>query len=216
MIFSTTKTEPPLETASKPVEETTTEDTNTPPPTPVGPIGSRGPVAVRKKDLEKKTEPPAPVVVVVEAPIEEKPYPADWEAKLGPPPAGRPAPQADPKASSVVRRVSIAGEEGQLSSIAAAFSRSNDLVEIADVGPFFEDDCQVAGKSRLIRAKGGRPADDQGRVRRATRSSRPRPRSSSWAGRGSTTWSSKGSTSPSTSATSPTTNRPCSSARGST
>ncbi len=55
----------------------------------------------------------------------------------------------------MVRRFLEAGDEVQTSSLAAAFSRSNDLVEIADTGPFFEDDCQIAGKSRLIRARGG-------------------------------------------------------------
>ncbi len=155
MLLSFSKPEKPPEPIEKPVEEVSNEFSYTPTPTP-RPNGPRGPLAINKKGAEKKADPtPAPVVAAVAAPAEETAYPADWESKLAPPTSSRPVTPADPKARVVVRRVSVAGNEIQFPSLAAAFSRSNDLVEIADVGPFFEDDCQVAGKSRLIRARGG-------------------------------------------------------------
>ena len=132
------------------------EETDSPTPTPRA-SGPRGPEPKKPRDDKKKpvekvqtADVATPVVPTV-----EPTYPKEWAAKFAPPPATRTTAQADPKARCVVRRISVGGDEAQFPTIAAAFSRSNDLVEIADVGPFFEDDLQVAGKSRLIRAREG-------------------------------------------------------------
>jgi len=55
----------------------------------------------------------------------------------------------------VVRRLTELGDATQTNSLANAFGRSGDEVEIADVGPFHEDNCQIAGKSRIIRGRAG-------------------------------------------------------------
>ena len=121
------------------------------PPVAKGPVGPN----VKKKKEEVKVEAKAAETVAVPvAPVVEVTYPAEWESKLGPPRTNRPVSISD-KLRVVVRRVIQAGDEPQTSSLASAFSRAGDLVEIADVGPFFEDDLQVAGKSRLIRAREG-------------------------------------------------------------
>ena len=54
-----------------------------------------------------------------------------------------------------VDRLARAGDPSQTASLAVAFGRPNDIVEIADGGPFHEDDYQLAGKSRIIRARAG-------------------------------------------------------------
>jgi serine/threonine protein kinase len=141
------------ETRAKPVEEASNDGTYTPTPVRHADGPREREAAKKKKEQEKKAEAPPPVVVT--GPQPEPIYPANLESKLAPPPSNRAVVPADPKARTVVRRVPQGGEEVQFPSIAAAFSRANDLVEIADVGPFFEDDCQIAGRSRLIRARGG-------------------------------------------------------------
>jgi eukaryotic-like serine/threonine-protein kinase len=160
MILSLTKPEKAPERADRTVEETSEAEPPTPPPA-YPPGRSRGEVAPRPKnnafakaETKAPLPTPAPVPVPV-APLEEKTYPADWESKLGPPPSIRSGSTVDNGPRTVVRRVIQAGNEPQTASLASAFSRAGDLVEIADVGPFFEDDLQVAGKSRLIRARGG-------------------------------------------------------------
>ena len=109
---------------------------------------------VRKNQPIAKAVPasitPAPVVVA--RPAVEVVFPAALEARLTPPATTRPLVSAG-RPALVVRRVTQVADETP--SIAAALGRAGDLVEIADVGPFFEDDCQVAGRSRLIRARGG-------------------------------------------------------------
>ena len=55
----------------------------------------------------------------------------------------------------VVRRLAEVGDLTQTSSLATAFGHPNDDVEITDIGPFHEDDWQIAGKSRVIRGRGG-------------------------------------------------------------
>jgi len=153
MIVSLMKPEPPVEPIKDRTEEVANESTSSPVPIFRSP---RGPIAPKKNPVDKKAEtPPPPVVASVAAPVEEATYPAEWESRLAPGASVKPAPLVDPKAKTVVRRVTQSGDEPQVSTIAGAFSKANDLVEIADVGPFFEDDCQVAGKSRLIRARSG-------------------------------------------------------------
>ena len=114
---------------------------------------ARPPIA--NKPVEK-TNPlsPSPGQVVRTARPEEKPYPHDWETRLLPPPGPAESPAGD-RPTTVVRRVADAGDDRQTSSLAAALGKLGDVVEIADTGPFFEDDLQVSGKSRLIRARTG-------------------------------------------------------------
>src|SRR6185312_1836982 len=78
----------------------------------------------------------------------------EWEARLFPASLAK-SPLLSDRSRIVVRRVAEAGDEPQTASLASALSRAIDVVEIADTGPFFEDDCQIVGKSRLIRARGG-------------------------------------------------------------
>jgi len=54
-----------------------------------------------------------------------------------------------------VRRLAEPGDPTQTASISNAFGRPTDEVEISDLGPFHEDDFQLAGKSRVVRGKGG-------------------------------------------------------------
>ena len=126
-------------------------------PSPGGPaIRPKGPARPIKVPVPTSPiRPSEPVVAVAEPPPEEKPYPPAWEARLFARSPARPTTPSDHRAGVVVRRLLQAGDEPQNASLAAAFSRAGDVVEIADTGPFFEDDCQVAGKSRLIRARGG-------------------------------------------------------------
>jgi serine/threonine protein kinase len=97
--------------------------------------------------------PVAPPVATAGSALVEVDYPKEWEGRLGSPSA--PTVPADSDRVRVVRRVAEAGDDPQTSSLSAAFNRPEVGVEIADNGPFFEDDCQVAGKSRWIRARPG-------------------------------------------------------------
>ncbi len=54
-----------------------------------------------------------------------------------------------------VRRLLDSNDGSQTTSLASAFDRSIEEVEIADIGPFHEDDFLIAGRSRIIRAKPG-------------------------------------------------------------
>jgi serine/threonine-protein kinase len=102
---------------------------------------------------------PAPTPVPVELvaagpPPEEKNYTADWESRLFPESLNRPSTVTD-RSKIVVRRAIEAGDEVQAPSLALALSRAVEVVEIADTGPFFEDDCQISSKTRVIRAREG-------------------------------------------------------------
>ncbi len=55
----------------------------------------------------------------------------------------------------VVKRLADGEEVTQLTTLAGALDRASDLVEIADTGPLHEDDFQMAGKSKVIRGRGG-------------------------------------------------------------
>ena len=154
MIVSMNRKEPPAELERREVEvvagPAAPETTVTPtyrPRGPIVPIKKAAPVVV----VAPPTTSVAPVALV---PPPEKTYPADWEAKFGIPAAPK-APAAPERSVVVVRRATLAGNEPQTSSLAGALSRAGDVVEIADAGPFFEDDCQVAGNSRVVRARGG-------------------------------------------------------------
>ncbi len=155
LVISMTKPQPPPEVAKENEAEPEPQPTyvaipNYPTGRPKGPIAP-----VKKADTTKKASEPTQVAVVAPVPPPvETAYPAEWETRLFPPPASKePALPDHPKIE--VRRVIEPGKLPQTSSLAYALGLSGELVEIADTGPFFEDDCQVAGKSRLIRARPG-------------------------------------------------------------
>lgn len=69
--------------------------------------------------------------------------------------ASAPVTPAESAGKVTVRRLVDPGDAGQVATLALAFGRANDAVEIADAGPFHEDDCLLAGRSRVIRAAPG-------------------------------------------------------------
>jgi serine/threonine-protein kinase len=156
MVVSMSRTEPEPEPIAGPPNVEPESPVNAPITTYVPTRGTRpvGPTPKASVDLKSKVatpaQPEAPAVVAKPRP--EEIYDKAWETKLGPPPSGRPAPPPG-RSTFVVRRLAQGADETP--SFAAALGRGNDLVEIADVGPFFEDDYQIAGKSRLIRAREG-------------------------------------------------------------
>lgn len=98
---------------------------------------------------------PTTVRITAREPLpDEKVYPSQWEQRLLPAPAPSDAALSN-RPRVILRRVPEAGDEPQTSSPAAALSRSGDVVEVADTGPFYEDDCQVTGKARIIRSRPG-------------------------------------------------------------
>ena len=76
------------------------------------------------------------------------------QARLGSPPPHDSA-GLDQKNRIVVRRIVDDDPIPQVTTLAGALGLPTDLVEIADLGPWHEDNFQVAGKSRLIRGRGG-------------------------------------------------------------
>ena len=155
MLISMTKPEKPPQALENADESPTAPEAAPEPSPPVPSYTRKGPTAP-----PPKAPPPTPKTqlspppVAVAATLEEKVYPAELGARLCPTPPSR-LPLPAERGRFVVRRVIQAGVEPQTSSLASALSRAGDVVEIADTGPFFEDDCQLAGKSRLIRARGG-------------------------------------------------------------
>ena len=156
MVVSMSKTEPEPEPIARATGVEPEPAPNAPATTYVPTRGSRpvGPTPKPAVDMKSQvatpTQPEASALVA--KPRQEVIYDKNWEAKLRPSPSGRPSPLPG-RATFVVRRLAQGADE--TASIAAALGRGNDLVEIADVGPFFEDDYQIAGKSRLIRAREG-------------------------------------------------------------
>ena len=179
MVVSMTRPEKPPEAVDRPIEEASNTDAGE--AQPIRTYALKGPTIIpRKPPTIVKVEPKVEAAPIIAGPPEEKPYPSEWSTRLAPPPSTRPIALSD-KAKIVVRRVIQAGSEPQTPSIAAALDRAGDLVEFADSGPFFEDDFQVAGKARLIRARDGVRPMIKIEVHPATTRSRIRPPSSSWA-----------------------------------
>ena len=113
------------------------------------------PTAIRK--TRELIGPPAPTIAqpeILAGSLTETAFDPDIMARLG---FGKVSGAAAiyPTAKVVVRRLVESGESSQTSSLANAFGRLSDTVELADVGPFHEDDCQLAGKSRIIRGRAG-------------------------------------------------------------
>ncbi len=95
-------------------------------------------------------EPPEPLA---SAPP-EPPYRADLEAASLPDWARRPIASVDGP-TVVVRRVPVAADSSDVPSLRAALNNNGGVVEIADNGPFFEDDLLDRAKARTIRARPG-------------------------------------------------------------
>jgi serine/threonine protein kinase len=158
MVISMTKPTRP-EIAERPVEEIRNE----PPPEVDVPVrrpnqpAKPTPPVVKKPPINASPaiDTPSPgVIAAVEPPPVEKKYPPEWEARLFPTSLTQVAPFPD-KSKVLVHRVIEAGDEPQTSSIASALTRAVDVVEVADTGPFFEDDCQISGKTKWIKARAG-------------------------------------------------------------
>jgi serine/threonine-protein kinase len=119
-------------------------------PATTAPRPAPKPKAATKGDRLAKVETPAPRVE--EPPAVEVAYSREVEARFLPA-AMDPLPAMGSKI--VVRRLLEAGDLAQTASLATAFGRPGDLVEFADAGPYFEDDCQLRGKARLVRGRPG-------------------------------------------------------------
>ena len=165
MVVSSSKSEP-TEIAVRPVpahppEEDSTVSAPTVPTKPKeprpGPIRPPAPAGIDQDKTKAKAPPPVEptrAAVVPVEPTEERVYPPEWTARLATTIPADESVAAD-RPRVVVRRLAEAGDEPSTASVASALGRLGDLVEFADSGPFFEDDVQVAGKSRLVRARPG-------------------------------------------------------------
>ena len=54
-----------------------------------------------------------------------------------------------------LRRISDPSDELEVSTLRQALDKNPVVIEICDDGPFFEDDCRLGTKTRMIRAKPG-------------------------------------------------------------
>ena len=84
----------------------------------------------------------------------EVPFAPEIQARLGIPQVNDVS-AVDMENRVVVRRIPDAEAVSQVNTLASALGRPTDLVEIADLGPWHEDNYQIAGRSRLIRGRGG-------------------------------------------------------------
>ncbi|HWE38014.1 MAG TPA: hypothetical protein VG406_15695, partial [Isosphaeraceae bacterium] len=104
-------------------------------------------------------EPRKPTWVEPTDPASEPPaeaaYPADVEAASLPDWARRPIAAAGDGPAVTVRRVPVAADSSDLPSLRSALNNTGGVVEIADNGPFFEDDLLDRAKARTIRARPG-------------------------------------------------------------
>jgi len=89
------------------------------------------------------------------APPPEAVYPPEVEAVSLPDWARRPVRSTAEGPTVTLRRVPLATDPADVASLRQALDKPGGVVEVADNGPFFEDDCRVAGKDRLIRARLG-------------------------------------------------------------
>jgi eukaryotic-like serine/threonine-protein kinase len=159
MIISMTKTPKPLDVVERPVDEPSPKpsvEITAPPPRINRPTRPTPPIATTTTPAATPsiTTPPAEVVATIAPPPAEKTYSPEWETRFFPGSLTQSSPLAD-RSKVVVRRVIEPGDEIQTSSLASALTRAVDVVEISDTGPFFEDDCQISGKTKWIRARPG-------------------------------------------------------------
>ena len=148
--------EPPSD-LKEAVDPSIPNEISTPTRTPIKTVAPPSPA--RNKAGTKGTPPP---VVAWHEPAEvarvtppERSYPSEVEAASLPAWARLPIPSTIEGPSVTLRRVVDPSDESAVSSLRQALDRNGGVVEIADDGPFFEDDCRLVGKSRLIRAKPG-------------------------------------------------------------
>ncbi|MDB5352984.1 MAG: serine/threonine protein kinase [Planctomycetota bacterium] len=89
----------------------------------------------------------------VEPPPAEPPVKRDVLARLGMPRADREEAASDEGPFVTVRRLNARVDDLTLPDLPRAFDKLTGVVEIADDGPFFEDNFRIAGESRVLRAK---------------------------------------------------------------
>jgi eukaryotic-like serine/threonine-protein kinase len=144
-------------TPASPPEEVAPEGTGPSAP----PLANASPP--RPSAKAKPAAPPAPAPVVARAWVEpaetppadvpEPSYPAEWEGRTLPEWARAPVPERIDGPFVTVRRVGPARDV--VPDLRQAFNLSGGTVEVADDGPFFEQDVRITGTSRLIRARRG-------------------------------------------------------------
>jgi eukaryotic-like serine/threonine-protein kinase len=134
------------------------------PVAPVPPVATSKPApAVKVAEVKKKKEPVAAPSSVWVEPIDPVPefvaeasYPSDFEARFRPDWASADVSSRLAGRISIVRRVPDPREPDEKPTLRAALDIiDGGTVEVADNGPFFEDDMKVAGKARQIRARPG-------------------------------------------------------------
>lgn len=109
------------------------------------------PVTPRAKTRMVWTEPSDPVLPSVP----ETSYGPDVEARFVPDWIREEVPGRLDGPFVTVRRVPAPDDPGAVPTLRRAFDVKGGTVEIADDGPFVEDDLRIAGESRLIRARAG-------------------------------------------------------------
>ncbi len=120
------------------------------PPRPAAPRPTPPPRTTAKKPGPMASI-PSPVAQPV-VPVDEKDYPSSVQASLVPVWSSL---EVSPTARvEKVRRVPGTDEDPSVPYLAAAFGRGAEVVEIADTGPFFEDDFHLPGKTRVVRGRG--------------------------------------------------------------
>jgi hypothetical protein len=157
MLIGMTRPPKPPEVAERPPEETSVPEPVAPAvPRPKDPNRSSSPLTAKSKTTKQESVGSAPSteVVKVTSPPVERAFSTEWETRLFPDRATHVSPIVS-RSRILVRRVLEPGEDLQTSSLSAALSRADDLVEIADTGPFFEDNFQISGRTKVVRGREG-------------------------------------------------------------
>jgi|GEM_PF-1350723 len=87
--------------------------------------------------------------------LPEPQFASEQDPRILPEWAKAPVPDSLPGPFATVRRVTDPKDSAQYPTLRLGFDVIGGTLEIADNGPFFEDDFRIAGESRLIRAKAG-------------------------------------------------------------
>ena len=134
------------------------------PVAPVPPVATTKPApAAKVAEVKKKKDPVAASSSVWVEPIDPVPefvaeasYPSDFEARFRPDWAAADVPSRLAGRFTIVRRVHDPREPDEKPTLRAVLDViDGGTVEVADNGPFFEDDMKLAGKARQIRARPG-------------------------------------------------------------
>ncbi len=148
------------------VEASPTSTTEPEPHPPAAPVSTPPKVAIVPKNhrevLKKAAETKPAAASTWKEPIDlkrevfvETTFAPEQETKFLPEWAKAPIPDRLPGNFALVRRVPDPKDTTQHPTLRLAFDVIGGTVEIADNGPFFEDDLRVAGESRLIKARSG-------------------------------------------------------------